>query len=171
MGEGLPAAIVNPSTLLGYGDWNNSSCTLFRNAFREFPWYTEGVNGFVDVTDAARAVVCLLENDVSGERYILNGDNWTFRHLFDDMADGLGKRRPSREATPLLASMAWRMAGVKSIFTGQPSILTRESARIARSKTFFDNNKILQQLPGFRFTPLDETIKMACNAYLTMLKN
>jgi nucleoside-diphosphate-sugar epimerase len=171
IGEGLPAAIVNPSTLLGYGDWNNSSCTLFRNAFREFPWYTEGVNGFVDVTDVARAVVCLLESGISGERYILNGDNWTFRHLFDDMADGLGKRRPSREATPLLASVAWRMARLKSVLTGRPSILTEESARLARSKTFFDNNKILQQLPGFRFTPLNETIKTACNAYLTMLKD
>jgi dihydroflavonol-4-reductase len=156
--------------MLGYGDWNNSSCTLFRNAFREFPWYTEGVNGFLDVTDAARAIVCLLESDVIGERYILNGDNWTFRHLFENMADGFGKRRPSREATPFLAAIAWRMARLKSLLTGQPSILTRESAKVAGSKTFFDNNKILQQLPGFRFTPLDETIKTACNAYQTMLK-
>ena len=171
IGEGLPAAIVNPSTLLGYGDWNNGSCALFRNAFREFPWYTEGVNGFVDVTDVARAVVCLLESDVTGERYILNGGNWTFRHLFEDMADGFGKRHPSREATPFLAGVAWRMARLKSFLTGQPSILTRESARVARSKTFFDNNKILRQLPGFQFTPLDETIKTACNAYQTMLKN
>lgn len=171
IGEGLPAVIVNPSTLLGFGDWNNSSCTLFRNAFREFPWYTEGINGFVDVTDVARAVVGLLESDVSGERYILNGDNWTFRHLFDDMADGFGKRRPSREATPFLAAAAWRMAALKSFLTGQPSILTRESARIAGSKTFFDNRKILRQLPGFQFTPLEETIKTACTAYRTLLKN
>lgn len=171
IGEGLPAAIVNPSTLLGYGDWNSSSCTLFRSAFREFPWYTEGVNGFVDVADAARAVVCLLESDVIGQRYILNGDNWTFRHLFENMADGFGKKRPYREATPVLAGFAWRMARFKSYFTGQPSLLTRESARVARSKTFFDNNKILQQLPGFRFTPLEETIKTACKAYLSVLKS
>ncbi len=171
IGEGLSAAIVNPSTLLGYGDWNNSSCILFRSAFREFPWYTEGVNGFVDVADAARAIVCLLESDVSGQRYILNGDNWTFRHLFENMADGFGKKRPSREATPFLAGISWRMARLKSFFTGQPSMLTRESARIAGSKTFFDNNKILQQLPGFQFTPLEETIKAACNAYLSVLKS
>jgi len=166
IGEGLPAAIVNPSTLLGYGDWNSGSCALFRSAFREFPWYTEGVNGFVDVTDAARAIVGLLESDISGERYILNGDNWTFRSLFDHMADGFGKKRPSREATPFLAGIAWRMARLKTVFTGKPSILTRESAKVARTKTFFDNSKILQQLPGFRFTPLEETIKNACNAYL-----
>jgi nucleoside-diphosphate-sugar epimerase len=165
-GEGLPAVIVNPSTLLGYGNWDHSSCTLFRNAFREFPWYTEGVNGFVDVEDAARAILALLENDVTGQRFILNGDNWSFRRLFDTMADNFGRKRPSREATPLLAGIAWRMAALKSTFTGRPSILTRESARVAKSSTFFDNGKILQQLPGFRFTPLEETIREACKAYL-----
>ncbi|HLI93769.1 MAG TPA: NAD-dependent epimerase/dehydratase family protein, partial [Puia sp.] len=49
IGEGLPAVIVNPSTILGYGDWNNSSCAIFRSVYHEFPWYTEGINGFVDV--------------------------------------------------------------------------------------------------------------------------
>ena len=171
IGEGLPAVIVNPSTMLGYGDWNNSSCRLFRTAYDEFPWYTEGVNGFVDVTDTARAIVGLLASDVTAERYILNGDNWTFRKVFDTMADGFGKKRPHREATPFLAALAWRMAGLKSSFTGRPSVLTRESARVARSKTFFDNSKILRQLPGFQFTPLEVSIRTACEAYLSGLKN
>jgi dihydroflavonol-4-reductase len=30
IGEGLNAAIVNPSTIIGYGDWNNSSCAIFK---------------------------------------------------------------------------------------------------------------------------------------------
>ena len=165
-GEGLPVAIVNPSTLLGYGDWNHSSCTLFRSAFQEFPWYTEGVNGFVDVTDTARAVVRLLESDISGQRYILNGDNWSFRRLFGAMAAGFGKKPPYREATPFLSGVAWRMEKIKSLLTGRPSLVTRESARVAGSRTFFDNGKILRQLPDFRFTPLEETIGAACRAYL-----
>ena len=166
IGEGLSAVIVNPSTILGYGDWNSSSCTLFRSAFNEFPWYTEGVNGFVDVTDTARAIVSLLESNIAGERYILNGDNWTFRRLFETIAAGFGKKPPLREATPFIASIAWRTARLKSLFSGQPSILTRESARIAQSSTYFDNSKILAQVPGFRFTPLEETIRQACSAYL-----
>ena len=166
IGEGLPAVVVNPSTILGYGDWNSSSCTLFRSAYKEFPWYTEGVNGFVDVTDTARAIVCLLESDIVAERYILSGDNWTFRRLFETIATGFGKKPPSREATPFIAGIAWRTARLKSLFSGQPGILTRESARIARTSTYFDNGKILEQLPGFRFTPLEETIRQACSAYL-----
>ncbi|HEY4110472.1 NAD-dependent epimerase/dehydratase family protein [Puia sp.] len=166
IGEGLPAVIVNPSTILGFGDWNHSSCALFRSAWQEFPWYTEGVNGFVDVKDVARAIVALLESDIRGERYILNGDNWTFRRLFGDMAAGFGKKPPSREATPFLAGIAWRKERIKSRFSGKPSILTRESARVAQSRTYFDNSKILAQLPGFQFTPLEKTIKEACGEYL-----
>jgi len=166
MGEGLQAVVVNPSTILGFGDWNSSSCTLFRSAYNEFPWYTEGVNGFVDVTDTARAVVSLLESDISGERYILNGDNWTFRRLFETIAAGFGKRPPSREATPFIAGIAWRTARLKSLFTGRPGMLTRESARVARSSTYFDSSKLLAQMPDFRFTPLEETIREACNTYL-----
>ena len=169
IGEGLPAVVVNPSTILGFGDWNHSSCTLFRSAWQEFPWYTEGVNGFVDVRDVAGAIVALLDCDVVGERYILNGDNWSFRRLFETMAANFGKRPPSREATPLLAGIAWRRESLKSLFSGQPSILTRESARIAQSLTYFDNSKILAALPEFHFTPLERTIKLACADYLSYL--
>jgi nucleoside-diphosphate-sugar epimerase len=165
IGEGLQGVIVNPSTILGYGDWNHSSCALFRNAWREFPWYTEGINGFVDVTDTAKAIVRLLATDISGQRFILNGDNWSFRQLFTTIAREFGKKPPSREATPFLAGIAWRVEKIKSLLNGKPSLLTRESARVATSSTFFDNSKILRQLPDFRFTPLEETIRAACQAY------
>jgi hypothetical protein len=82
------------------------------------------------------------------------------------MAKEFGKKPPTREATPLLAGIAWRAEKVKSLFTGRKTLLTRESARVAASKTFFSNNKFLQLLPGFRFTPLEETIRTACQHYL-----
>src|SRR6478672_1289430 len=53
-GEGLNAVIVNPSTILGAGDWNNGSSEIFKTAYNEFPWYAEGMNGFVDVKDVAK---------------------------------------------------------------------------------------------------------------------
>ncbi len=165
MGEGLNVTIVNPSTILGYGDWDKGSCAIFKSVFNEFPWYTNGINGFVDVRDVAAASIRLLEENINGERFILNGDNWTFRRLFDQIADGMGKRHPSREATPLLSSIAWRLEWIKSVFTGKPPMLTRETAKIAQRNTRFDNSKILQHLPGFQFTPLEQTVKEACLSY------
>ena len=165
IGEGLPAVIVNPSTILGVGDWNESSCAIFKSIYNEFPWYSNGINGFVDVSDVAKAIVSLMESDITGQRFILNGDNWTFRQLFNTIADGFGKKHPHREATPFLSAIAWRLEKIKSMFSGKRPLLTRESARVARSKTYFDNGKILKHLPDFQFTPLEKTIERSCEAY------
>lgn len=165
MGEGLNVSIANPSTVLGYGDWNTSSCAIFKNAYKEFPWYTRGTNGFVDVEDVAKAVVALLQLEKGGERYILNGENWPFRKLFDTIAKGFSKKLPSKEATPFLGEMAWRLEKIRSYFSGKPPLLTKETAKIAHTVTYFDNSKILAALPGFRFTPLTETIERACRLY------
>ncbi len=143
-----------------------TSCAIFRSVFNEFPWYTEGINGFVDVCDTARAIVRLLESDINGQRYILNSDNWSWRQLFETMAREFGKRAPTREATPFLAGIAWRTEKFKSMLTGRTALLTRESARVASSKSFFSNGKILRLLPDFRFTPLEQTISAACRSYL-----
>lgn len=169
IGEGLNAVIINPSTILGYGNWNHSSCVIFKNAYHAFPWYTNGINGFVDVEDVAKATVLLLESGISSERFIVNGDNWSFRQVFNSMADAFGKKRPHREATPRLAAMAWRIEKVKTFFSGKPSLLTKESAAIAQTVTYFDNSKICSALPGFTFMPLDVCIKNACNHYLQYL--
>ncbi len=165
IGEGLNAVIVNPSTVLGYGDWNSSSASIFKNVYEGFPWYTSGSNGFVDVEDVSRAIINLLNSPVSGERYILSGDNWEFRKLLNTIADEFGKKRPSRHATPLMSAIAWRLAKISSFFTGKESLLTKETAKIGQSTTRFDNNKILNTLPDFAFTPLETTIREACRKY------
>jgi dihydroflavonol-4-reductase len=165
MGEGLDVVVVNPTTILGYGDWNESSCAIFKSAFNEFPWYSTGINGFVSVEDVARATVLLMESNVSGERFIINGDNWSFQQLFNTIADGLQKKRPHRLATPMLGSMAWRVEKLKALISGKKPLLTRQSALVAQSKTRFDNSKVLQRLPGFSFTPLAQAIQKSCEKY------
>lgn len=165
MAEGLDAVIMNPSTILGYGDWHQSSCAIFRNIYKGFKWYSPGINGFVDVEDTARAALLLLESNISGERFIINGDNWPFKQLMFTIADRFGVKRPARLATPLLTGIAWRLEAFKSFFTRQKPLLTRESARVAHSFTRFSNLKLLQALPGFTFTPLEQSIENACRMY------
>jgi nucleoside-diphosphate-sugar epimerase len=163
--EGLEAVILNPSTILGYGDWHSSSCAIFKNVYKEFKWYSPGINGFVDVEDVAKAAIILMESNISEQRFIISGDSWPFRKLQDIIADGFGKKRPGKPTTPFLMAVAWRMEKVKSLFTGKKPLLTKESVRVAQSQTWFENDKILKALPDFSFTPLEETIKKACEKY------
>jgi dihydroflavonol-4-reductase len=163
--EGLEAVIVNPSTILGYGDWNSSSSAIFKNIHEGFKWYTAGINGFTDVEDVAKATILLMESTITGQRYIVNGDTWPFKKLQDTIADNFNKKRSSRPATPFLMAIAWRMEKFKSFFSGKKPLLTKESARVAQSKTWFESDKLLKALPEFSFTPLEQTIKKACEKY------
>lgn len=160
--EGLTAAIVNPTIILGASDWTKGSTELFKSAYDEFPWFTEGTNGFVDARDVARAMVALMESPLHSQRYILNGDNRTYFQVISAMAQGFGKRSPHKKVTPLLAEIVWRAEKIKGMLTGKDPMITRETARTAQDYMSFDNRKILESLPGFAFTPVEECIAHHC---------
>jgi|SRR5450432_121866 dihydroflavonol-4-reductase len=166
MGEGLSTLIVNPSTLLGYGDWNETSCGLFKTAYREFPWYMGGTNGFAEVQDAARAIIALMDRGIRNERFIISAENRSYREIFNWMASGFGKKHPTKIATPFLAEMAWRKEKIKSAFTRKRPLITRESVAIAGRQSAYDNQKLLRALPSFRFRSLEDSIFEACSRYL-----
>lgn len=163
--EGLQGVIINPSTILGYGNWHQSSGAIFKNAYKSFPWYTKGVNGFVGVEDVAEAAVQLLLSNISEKRFIVNAENRSFQSLFNAMAEGFGKKPPHRYANRTMSEVAWRMEKLKSMFTGSKPLLSKETAKVAHSQTSFDNSALLKALPNFQFTPLNEVIKKACSQY------
>ena len=169
--EGLEGVIINPSTVLGYGDWHQSSCAIFKNAYKEFAWYTKGINGFVGVEDVAEAAVQLILSNITQNRFIVNSGNWTFQQLFNSIADGFHKNRPYKEATRTMGEVAWRLEGFKAMLTGKKALLTRETAKVAHSKTSFDSSALLQALPEFTFTPLETVIKKSCEKYTEALEN
>ena len=166
MGEGLQTVIVNPVIILGKGDWHEGSCATFKKAYDEFPWYTEGISGFVDAADVSKAMIGLMESEIEGERFIVSGENVSYRDVFNKMTDGFGKKRPSMKVTPFLAALVWRLIRIKSKFTGEEPLLTKETAETAQQKVYFNSDKLLKALPGFRYTPIHDTIKESCEFYL-----
>lgn len=164
--EGLQVAIVNPSIILGAGYWEDSSGMLIKNAWKEFPYYTEGINGFTDVRDVAEAMFRLMESDINGERFVISADNWKYHDLFILMARHLGKKPPHIAVKPWMAELVWRIEALKTRITGKKALLTKETARTAQMKVYYSNKKILQALPGFSFRPLETTIADMCQAFL-----
>lgn len=169
--EGLKGFIVNPATIIGYGNWSTGSAALFKNIYKEFGWYSNGINGFTVVEDVATAMLMLFEAGVNEERYIICNDNWSFKKLFDTIAENFGKKKPYKEATPLISNIAWRAEKLKSIFTGKKPLITRETAKVANSHTQFDGTKLLKALPGFTYTPLEASIKTTCEKYILLAEN
>lgn len=163
IGEGLNAVIVNPSIILGAANWDNSSTAIFKNCYNEFPWYTNGSNGFVDVEDVVKAMIGLMNSNISNERFIVSGWNLSYKELFDTVAKNFNKKQPSKLATPFLSAIAWRVEKLKSLFTGKNPLLTKETARTAQNKIAYDNAKLLKALPVFTFGQFENTVHRICN--------
>lgn len=162
VGEGLNAVIVNPSLIFGGDDWSTGSSAIFKSAYEEFPWYSEGVSGFVDVKDVAQAMILLMNSDISGQRFILSSENLTYKEVFTLIAKCFDKKPPHKRVTSFLAELVWRLEALKGKITGNKPLLTKETARTSLAKVYYDHSKVLNALPGFTFTPIAETIHRTC---------
>ena len=163
IGEGLDAVIVNPSLILGPGDWGGGSARIFKSVYEEFPWYTEGITGFVDVRDVASVMIRLMDSDIVGQRFIVSAENRSFKEVFDLIANAFDKKKPSRKVTPVLAKMVSVAEAVKSLFSGTEPLVTRETALTALAKVNFDNSKLKQFLPSFSYRTVEDTIRETCS--------
>lgn len=164
MQEGLNIAIVNPSVIIGAGHWKLGSCQLIQKVAKGFKFYPKGSTGFVDVRDVARAAVLLMESDISGERYILNGANWSYQKFFSQTAKALDQKPPSRLAAPWMINLLWRAEWLRSkIFRSTP-LLSKETARTSQATYYYHNEKIIEEL-GYDFIPMEETLHTTATAF------
>ena len=162
IGEGLDAVIVNPVIILGPGDWNGGSSQIFKNVYHEFPWYANGTTGFVDVIDVVKAMMQLMNSNISAQRFIISAENRGYGDVFNLIAKAFGKKPPHKKVTPLLAKIVWRLEAIKSFFTGKDPLITKETAATALAKVNFDNSKLKKFLPNFTYRKIEDSITDTC---------
>lgn len=167
--EGLNAVIVNPSVILGTGDWTNGALRFFPRVKKGMPFYSTHTTGFVDVRDVAKTMIALMESNISGERFIISSENWTYRDLFNEMAENFGVKKPLVKISPLLSSLAWRLEAVRKMITGGTPLVTRETARTVNNSFLYSNSKIKSAL-NYEFIPLKQTIKETCEKFIAETK-
>ena len=169
--EGLNANIVNPSLIMGSGDWNKGFLKLFKLAWKNFPFYPAGTSGFVDVRDVARMMIFLMEQSISSQRFIANADNLTYRSLLDQLAVQLNKKKPKYAVNALIRELSWRLEWIRTQFSSSYNpLLTKETARNASRSYFYHNEKSLDQL-HFQYTPIEQTIEETALQFLESSKN
>ena len=159
--QGLNAVIVNPSVIVGPGDWKSGSSQLFSTVWKGLKFYTGGGTGFVDIRDVTTAMLHLTENgaweDVKNQRYILNAENIPFRELLNQIAVSLSVKQPKFFAGRTLLNLAFRLSSFKSFLTGVRPSITRETARTSNRLSYFDGSKICRTIQ-FQYTPLRDSI-------------
>lgn len=162
--EGLEMFIVNPSVILGPGNWKTDSSRIFHLVYRGMPFYTSGVTGYVDVRDVVNIMVRLMESSLRGERYIISAENVAIRDLFTMIANNFQKRPPfipvpeqvMKSVATLLRPLSW--------LNIEPP-LTRDIARASHNRYYYDNSKI-RKLLSYEFIPIENSVRDTCQHYL-----
>lgn len=131
------------------------------------PFYTNGATGFVDVRDVAQAIVLLMESDSINERFILNGENLTFKEFFTLVAKALNKKPPFFKVSRLVTEIGWRINLFFCFLTGRAPALTRDTARTSQTISAYSTKKFSDRF-NYSFIPVKDSIQNAVR-WFTMI--
>lgn len=163
--EGLEAIIVNPSVIIGPGNWNNGSSSFFPLVYKGLKFYTNGTTGVVDVRDVVKAMVLLMNSPIKNDRFIVSAKNISFKELLQLIAKSLNVKPPKFEASPAILSIASKLDSIKSLFTFSERKISDDTISAATSKSLYNNQK-LRKLINFEYLSFEETISNCAALYL-----
>ena len=171
---GQDVVIVNPSTPLGA--WDRKP-TPTGEIFVRFlsgtmgPAIPDAGLNWVDVADVARGHLLAFERGVSGERYILGGENLPLRTLLQRVGAATGRRAPPLPL-PLWIPLgaAWVDEYILPRF-GRRATIPIDGVKMSQESMYYDTSKAILKL-GYAPGPIDRAIHAAIawfteNGYLS----
>ena len=160
--QGLKAVIVNPGVILGVSGTDTGSSQLFSQVQKGLIFYTNGGSGYVYVRDVVNVMIQLTNSNISGERFILVGENCSNKDILCWMADGFGKRHPAfKVGRPMLHAVASVVEIAGKLFHFHP-VIDRSIAQIISQREYYVNRKIKDAIE-IKFKPIEQSIHEICS--------
>jgi len=166
MAEGLNTVIVNPSVIIGPGNWQQGSPKIFSTIYKGLKFYPRGTNGFVDVNDVVTAMITLMKSDVSGERFIVNSENIPYQRLFEWIANALHVKTPKYKAGKFLGEAGWRFSKILSLLNGRPQTITKSAIKSSNRYYVYSNSKV-RQATGMQMMSVKQSVEKTVEMFIS----
>ncbi len=163
--KGLDCVIVNPAFVFGAGDINFNAGRIIKDIYnKRLPFYPLGGICVVDVEIVADAIITAMERGKTGERYILGGENVSYKRLADTISriSGAPKVR-----FPLPFWTAKILKSGLDLYKNKNRIsklFNMSMFRVASHFLYFDSTKAIREL-NMRYEPHEHSIKNAYEWY------
>jgi len=161
--SGMDVVVVNPTTPVGERDIKPTPTGQIVVDFlkRKFPAYVDTGLNLVDVTECAKGHLSALEKGVSGERYILGGENLTLKQILDKLGAITGLPSP-RIKVPYAAALVTGVVDqvVTGYIRGRQPRATIDAVRMGRKKMFVSSGKAERDL-GWKQVPVEGALRRA----------
>lgn len=164
--DGLPAVIVNPSVVIGPRDVNRINSAMITEATRgTLRIAPPGGTNFVAAGDVVSGHIAAAERGRLGERYILAGENLSFRDAFAAVCE-MVDRPPPRVVLPrwTIPVAASAVAAARTV-VGPRLPIDAKQMRLSSLAIYADGGKARKEL-GVPLTPFRTAIRDACDWYV-----
>lgn len=165
--EGLDVVIVNPGIILGSGFFDSGGGLIFSKVLNNFKFYPPKHTGFVFVDDVVQAMLKLMQSNIKNQRYVLVGENTSFKILMHKIAQTFNCKPPKYKARKPLLCLVWVYQNILSIFKSQKTKITLNTIKQMNSARDFSNKKSIKDL-DLKYTSLDESINIIFENYKTL---
>ena len=162
--EGVEVIIINPGVILGAGFWNSGTGELFSKINKGFNFYSEGITGYVTVTDVVKSMINLMDSSIKNDQFVLVAENLSFKTVFSEIAIAFGKKKPKIKITKFISAVFWRVDKFRSFITNRKPILTKKLAQSLHTKRYYSSDKIINTL-DFKFENIPNVIQNICTIY------
>ncbi|RME73022.1 MAG: NAD-dependent epimerase/dehydratase family protein [Chloroflexi bacterium] len=157
--KGLPAVIVNPTTVIGPRDIRKVSSGVVVEIVNHCapPLIPPGGINVVPICDVAQGHIEAALKGRVGERYILGGENMTYLQFYQTIADVVGCGMKLKVMPRLLVSLTAGLTDILRPQTRGPVPLTGDRLRLEAQTFYFDTSKARAEF-NMPKTPLRITI-------------
>ncbi|MBI9104528.1 MAG: NAD-dependent epimerase/dehydratase family protein [Spirochaetales bacterium] len=142
--DGFQAIIANPSSMFGPGD--KKFYPLADNiATGKVPLMPGGF-AVTDVRDTASGLVAMYDKGRSGEGYLLIGGNYTYKEIFNTIAEEQNAPLPSRMIPRIAAPLIVPLLGFFEILSPKEPKLMKEVVAPGFKYRYYNNSKAKKEL-------------------------
>ncbi len=163
--KGLDCVIVNPAFVFGAGDLNFNAGRLILDVYkRRLPFYPLGGVCVIDVDIVAETIITAMEKGRTGERYIIGGENVSYKQLVDTISRVTGAPKVMLPLPFWLGKIFKSILDRYKIRNRISKLFNLSMFRVASEYLYFDSSKALREL-NMRQEPHEQSIRSAFEWY------
>jgi dihydroflavonol-4-reductase len=165
IGKGLPVIVLNPSYVLGPGDYYRKGHSLLSYlCSHQIPVYLPGGINVVHVSDVVRAHMSALSFGNIGERYLLTGKNIQIKYFQELVARASGHEPPRFMVSAKMArNNIWLMRMLHSLINFPMDV---DMLRLAGHYFYYNAAKSIRELKLPPYRDADQTVEEAVMWYM-----
>lgn len=159
LNHNMAVVILNPANVIGPHDIKNWGRLFLALQNKELPYIANGCVSITHVKEVAKAHLSAVENGVSGERYILAGENCLFSDFVKTItAVSNIDTLPTIIPTPLFRGYARLLSWVSSFSNTEPTVTPELAKLMTRKDVRYSSQKAIQKL-NYSIPPLEKSVQ------------